>query len=148
MIIDDISNLSRYKGINPYMEAAIRFLETNDLEGLAPGRIEIDSDNIYCNVNCQEALSKEQVRLESHVRYMDIQIPVSADEEMGYTPASELPQPDSPYNREKDVAFYPGYAHSYVKVKRGMFAIFLPGEGHAPAITANGIRKIVIKLKY
>ena len=54
---------------------------------------------------------------------------------------------DAPYSEEKDITFFEGPADSYIDVKPGMFAIFFPQDGHAPAITPNGVKKIIIKVK-
>ena len=58
-----------------------------------------------------------------------------------------MPEPSVPYNAQKDVAFYPGLCDTYLNVRRGMFVVFFPGEGHAPAITESGIVKIVVKIR-
>ena len=35
----------------------------------------------------------------------------------------------------------------YVAVKPGMFAIFFPQDGHAPGITPDGVKKVIVKVK-
>jgi YhcH/YjgK/YiaL family protein len=64
---------------------------------------------------------------------------------MGYTPRTALPEAE--YNAEKDITFYPGAAESYIDVKPGMFAIFFPQDGHAPAITDTPLKKVIVKVK-
>lgn len=147
MILDTLDRLRVYEWISPLMGKVIEFISRNDLNSLEPGKIVLDGDNLFVNVNVQGAQSRDVVPIESHVRYLDIQIPVSADEEMGYVAESMLPAPSEAYNEEKDVAFYPGLCDTYLNVRKGMFVIFYPGEGHAPAITENGIRKLVIKVR-
>ena len=63
---------------------------------------------------------------------------------MGYTAKNDLL--DAEYDAEKDVTFYEGLADSYVNVKKGMFTIFFPQDGHAPAITKVGLKKIIVKI--
>ena len=74
--------------------------------------------------------TKEEAKLETHNRFIDIQIPLSGVEVMGYTPREDLPEAE--YNADKDISFYHGLAESYIPVKPGMFVIFFPQDAHAP----------------
>ena len=67
---------------------------------------------------------------------------------MGYTAAKDCVPADAPYNAEKDITFFSGLAESYIEVKPGMFAIFFPQDGHAPGITPDGVKKVIVKLKH
>ena len=79
--------------------------------------------------------------------FIDIQIPLSGTEIMGYTAAKDCVPADAPYNAEKDITFFEGLAETYVAVKPGMFAIFFPQDGHAPGITPDGVKKVIVKVK-
>ena len=74
-------------------------------------------------------------------------VPISSDEEMGFISAPFMPAPSVPYSAQKDVAFYPGLCDTYLNVRKGMFTVFFPGEGHAPAITKDGILKLIVKIR-
>ena len=67
--------------------------------------------------------------------------------DMGYTAAKDCVPADAPYNVEKDITFFEGLAETYVAVKPGMFAIFFPQDGHAPGITPDGVKKVIVKVK-
>ena len=71
----------------------------------------------------------------------------SGTEIMGYTAAKDCVPADAPYNEEKDITFFEGLAETYVAVKPGMFAIFFPQDGHAPGITPDGVKKVIVKVK-
>ena len=47
----------------------------------------------------------------------------------------------------KDITFFEGLAETYIAVKPGMFAIFFPQDGHAPGITPDGVKKVIVKVK-
>ncbi len=147
MILDTIDRLGNYSWISPYMDKVLRFISETNLATLEPGRIEIDSDNVFVNVNRQDALTRQDARIEAHREYIDIQIPVSCNEEMGFTSAQYLGAPSVPYSSTKDVEFYPGLCDTYLNVRQGMFTVFFPGEGHAPGITQDGILKIIVKIR-
>ena len=146
MILDSIKNLRKYEALHPRFAKAIDFLLNSDLQKLPLGRNDICGDEIFANVMEAKPRSKEEVPLEVHRKYIDIQVPISANEVMGYTPLEDLP--DGEYSDENDVTLYPvgTLAKDYVNVKRSMFTIFFPQDGHAPAVTPVKVKKIIIKI--
>lgn len=146
MVLDLLENLKKYEALNPHFSKVIAFVENTDLANLPLGRNEICGDSVYANVMEAKPKTKEEAFIEIHRKYIDIQIPVSHDEIMGYTPISELPKAD--YSNADDVAIYPvGMpARDYFNVHKGEFTIFFPQDGHAPAITDAPLKKVVIKV--
>ena len=146
MILDSLKNLKQYATLHPRFEKAIDFIMNTDLQNLPLGRNEICGDEIFANVMEAQPRTKEEVPVEVHRKYIDIQIPLTADEVMGYTPLQDLPNGD--YSDENDVTLYPVgmLATDYVNVKRSMFTIFFPQDGHAPAVTPVKLKKIIIKV--
>lgn len=146
MVLDSLENLKNYEGLNPHFSKVISFIENSDLTTLPIGRNEICGDLVYANVMEAKPKTKEEAFIEIHRKYIDIQIPISHDEIMGYTPIAELPSAD--YSDADDVAIYPvGMpARDYFNVHKGEFTIFFPQDGHAPAITATPLKKVVIKV--
>lgn len=146
MILDYLENLKSYAGLGDNMAKAIDFILNTDLEKLPLGRNEVCGDEIFANVMEVQPRTKEEAPLEIHRKYIDIQIPLTADEVMGYTPKAQLPEVD--YNAENDAALYPigMLATDYVNVKRSMFTIFFPQDGHAPAVTPVKLRKVIVKV--
>ena len=146
MILDSLKDLKNYEGLHPRFAKAIEFLLTSDLAALPLGRNEICGDEIFANVMEAQPRTKEEVPLEVHRKYIDIQVPISADEVMGYTPLEELPECE--YSDANDVALYPVgmLAANYFNVKRSMFTIFFPQDGHAPAVTPVPVKKIIVKV--
>ena len=147
MILDTLDKLESYGFISPLMDNVTEFFRKTDLTSLQPGRIVLQGDDLFVNVNRQDAQTREQAPIEAHQQYIDIQVPISSDEEMGYVAAGFLPAPSVPYSGQKDVAFYPGLCDTYLNVRKGMFVVFFPGEGHAPAITERGILKLIVKMR-
>lgn len=78
--------------------------------------------------------------------YADIQYVVSGVERIGYAPLEGAREREA-YDAARDVAFFePG--EQFVVLEPGMFAIFLPGDVHAPCGAAgkpSAVRKIVVK---
>ena len=146
MILDSLENFGMYVSINPNFAKALEFIQNSNLQELSFGRNDICGDLVYANVVEAKPKTRTEAPVEIHRRYIDIQIPLTADEVMGYTPLAELPAPD--YVEANDAALYPvGMpARDYFNVKRGQFAIFFPQDGHAPAITPVALKKIIFKV--
>lgn len=147
MILDTLDRLDSYSYLSPLMGKVLEFFRNTDLSTLKPGKIALQGDDLFVNVNRQDAQTRNQVPIEAHREYIDIQVPISSDEEMGFISAPFMPAPSVPYNSDRDVAFYPGMCDTYLNVRKGMFTVFFPGEGHAPAITESGILKLIVKIR-
>lgn len=145
MILDMLTETDRYAELHPLFARAFDYLKTTCLNAVPPGSIvELQGTDLVVNYSQTAPKAKEEARLETHKRYIDIQIPLSGVEIFGYTPAVNLPASD--YDAVADIAFYEGAAGNYFSVKPGMFVIFWPHDGHAPAISDEGVKKIVIKV--
>jgi uncharacterized protein, YhcH/YjgK/YiaL family len=110
------------------------------------GKTELKGADLVVNVAQTSPKTKEQAKLETHNKFIDIQIPLSGVEVMGYTAGADCKPADAAYNAEKDITFFEGLADSYIAVKPGMFAIFFPEDGHAPGITETGVKKVIVKV--
>ena len=147
MIIDRLENIEKYASLNPLFKQAIDFLKAHDLNALEIVKTELQGKDLLINVAQTNPKTKEQARIETHREFIDIQIPLSGNETMGYTAAADCYPQTATYNAEKDITFFDGLAESYFTVKPGMFAIFFPQDGHAPGITPDGVKKIIVKVK-
>ena len=147
MIIDKIENIEKYASINPIFPKAIAYLKTVDINALEVSKTTIVESELMMNVALAKPKTKETARLETHCKFIDIQIPITGEEIMGYTPTADCQPKDAAYDSAKDITFYEGPAESYITVKPGMFAIFFPEDGHAPGITPVELKKIIFKVK-
>jgi YhcH/YjgK/YiaL family protein len=147
MIIDTLDNLGKYQGINPLFADVVEFLKKNDLNVMEDGKYPIKGKDLFLNLTTAKGKAPDEAEVETHVKMIDIQMPLDGPETYGYTPLCNLPEEE--YNAEKDVTMYPGLmAESFIDCQAGMFAIFFPQDGHAPCITmAPEIRKAIFKVK-
>ncbi len=147
MIIDTLDNLGEYQGINPLFADVVEFLKKNDLNVMEDGKYPIKGKDLFLNLTTAKGKAPDEAEVETHVKMIDIQMPLDGPETYGYTPLCNLPEEE--YNAEKDVTMYPGLmAESFIDCQPGMFAIFFPQDGHAPCITmAPEIRKAIFKVK-
>ena len=77
---------------------AIAWLKSHDYAALPLGKTPIDGENIYINFSEYETKPGEKVVLESHRKYIDIQVMVEGEELMGYAVCTpDLPVLDGGY---------------------------------------------------
>ena len=146
MIIDTLENLGKYASLNPLFPKVVEYLKSHNLESHEIGKFPIEGADLFINCTMAKGKTKEQARIESHNKMIDIQIPISAPETMGYTARTALPEEE--YNAEKDITFYQGLARTYFTVQPGEFAIFFPQDGHAPCVSDEAeIKKAIFKVK-
>lgn len=147
MIIDTIDNLADYVEMNPLFADVVDFLKSHDLSTMEAGSCPIKGDDVSLKLQVAAQRTVETCFLESHVRMVDIQIPITCEETYGYTPVENLP--DAPYDAEKDMTIYDGVKpKDYVTLSPGMMVIFFPQDGHAPCIIDEPeIKKAIFKVK-
>lgn len=147
MVVDTLENLDKYASLNPLFAQAIEFLKSHDLQSMEIGKTELKGKDLLVNIAQTQPKAKEEAKLETHREFIDIQMPLSGVEVIGYTAATDCVPADAPYSVENDIAFFEGLAETYITVKPGMFAIFFPQDGHAPGITPDGVKKVIVKVK-
>lgn len=150
MIVDQVNSVGLYGALGSRIAKALAILNDEKLCEAAPGKYEVDGDNLFYVVDEYETKPVEEGKLEIHRKYLDIQYTVSGTECIGYAPLEGLTE-QTPYNGENDAAFYKyGPSMSKLILKQGMFAIFWPNEAHMPGRTADKqerIKKIVVKVR-
>ena len=145
MIIDKLENIGMYASVNPLFAQAIEFLKSTDLNAHELGKVVLKEGELFVNFAAARPKTKDDAKIETHNSFIDIQIPLTGTELMGYMPKTDLAEAE--YNAEKDVTFYPGHATDYLTVKPGMFAIFFPEDAHAPGVTEVELKKVIVKVR-
>ena len=147
MIIDTLDNLGKYVGLNPLFAEVVEFLKENNLEAMADGKYPIKGQDLFLNLTTAQGKGPDEAVLETHVKMIDIQIPIDGPETYGFTPLEHLPE--AGYDEEKDITKYPGLmAENFIDCQPGMFAVFFSQDGHAPCISMfPQIRKAIFKIK-
>lgn len=147
MIIDSLSNSASVEGLHPLFKKAFDYLKSADFSGKGLGKVILDGDNLYLSISEVNGKTREEAAIETHNRYIDIQMPLTVAETIGWKSAKTLRDISSPYNSEKDIAFYADEPTSYIRVLPGEFVILFPQDGHAPCIGEGAFRKVVVKVR-
>ena len=143
MIIDDLSNITKYKSLHPRFGKIIEFISSNDLSKLTPGEIQIDGEQLRAIIIDANLVSKEEsiAAFECHNANIDIQICLEGVETIGWKPRNTCASPKGEYNEEKDVLFYEDQPDMYFQLHAGQFGIYFPEDVHAPMIGNGNIKK-------
>lgn len=146
MIFDTLANADRYAILHPLFPHAFEFLRNTDLNALTPGRYPIEGEHLFAIVERAEGRMREQAKLECHRRYIDIQLVLEGMDEMGWKPVRDCHEPIDAFNAAKDIQFFRDTPASWIATPPGIFCIFFPDDAHAPLVSSNEIRKVILKI--
>ena len=147
MIKDHINNAHKYDDLHPNFWSVMEILQSLNLDALQPGHIELDGKYVYININETQSKSETEAKLESHRKYIDIQMPLSGSETFGVGPTSECVKPIGEFDTERDIIFYEDTPTEYITLNKGEFVIFFPDDAHAPCInTTDNHLKLIVKI--
>jgi biofilm protein TabA len=146
MILDVLENAHRYLTLNKGFAEATAFLLRPDLKNLPVGKYEIDGDRVYAMVSKEIGRKKDDAQLETHERYIDIQLVLEGTDDMGWKPRSLCNQPSVEYDQKADVQLFMDVPDAWLAVKSGTFAIFFPEDAHMPLISSGQLHKVVVKV--
>ena len=148
MILGSLNNTITAERTHPLFKQAFDFIKSANLVEICEGasKIELEGRNLFLTGYSYKGKTKEEAIPEAHRKYIDIQVVVEGTEQMGWTDLSKCSIVSSPYSDEKDLIFFGDRVSSYIKVAPGDFAVFFPEDVHAPGISNENIRKIVIKV--
>ena len=146
MIFSALSQSSRYAALHPLLQRAFDYIRDTDLFALAPGRYSIVGDDLFAIVEQAQGKAQEMAKLEAHRKYIDIQLVLEGDEQMGWKPLADCLNPASEHSEEKDIRFFRDAPASWIAVPPDHFCIFFPGDAHAPLVGSGQIRKVIFKV--
>jgi YhcH/YjgK/YiaL family protein len=146
MILDVLKNARRYLALNKGFAGAMDFLLRPGLKELPMGKYEIDGDRVYATVSRDSGRRKEDALLETHERYIDIQLVLAGTDDMGWKPKSLCRQPSGEYDQENDIQFFADEPDAWLSVRSGEFVVFFPEDAHMPLISSGQLHKIVVKV--
>jgi len=148
MILSTLSESGRIESLHPLLKPLFDYVKGHDFSAVPAGRIVLQGDDLFINVSDATLLAREQQKLEVHRAYIDVHIPLSGPETIGWRPLSSLEGPaEAPFDVENDFALYAAPATSYVDVQPGQFLLVYPEDAHAPVIGTGHLRKLIAKVR-
>ena len=146
MIFDILENAHHYLALHKGFAKAIEFLSRPDLKELPAGKYEIDGDHVYATVSKNPGRKREDALLETHNKYIDIQLVLAGTDDMGWKPKSSCRRPSGEYDQKTDLHFFADEPDAWVSTKSGAFTIFFPEDAHMPLISSGLLHKVVVKV--
>ncbi|MGL4373808.1 MAG: YhcH/YjgK/YiaL family protein [Turicibacter sp.] len=150
MIIGNLKDILKYKGLNKNLDTAIEYLSQHDLFNLTLGRTTIEGDDVFINRFDYTTQPLADCFFEGHECYTDIHIVLEGNETIGVTDISYLTV-EIPYDEVSDFTKYSGPIHTYNYLTLGQFIITFPEDIHMPKIQPESpsatTKKLVVKVK-
>jgi len=139
----------QYESNSAMWDKVFAFLGDSKLSTLAPGKYPVDGDKAYATITLGTPKNLEDVKWESHRKYIDLQYVIAGKVKLGVCPLSAA-QVTEAYNEKTDAAHYTADGKYHVAAP-GTFFLFFPGDVHRPDIKVKGydtLKKMVIKIHY
>lgn len=151
MIFTSLANASANDITDGRLAKALAFLSRDDLAGLAPGRHDIDGDEVFANVQELTTVPADEKGYEAHRRYADVHYVISGTELIGIAPVGECSAAGE-FSEADDFGLYaPGDRESWVTLRPGELVVTPPCDAHKPGCCPPGsdpapLKKICVKV--
>ncbi len=144
MIVDTLERTDLYAGMHPRLREAFAQLARTDLAALPKGRNTV-KPYLHVDVVKGDLVTREASKVEVHRHYIDIHMPLENWEMVGWLEANRVRNRVQAFP-EKDAELFQETCLSWTELRPGFFALYFPGEGHAPMVGTGTIHKIVVKV--
>jgi biofilm protein TabA len=145
MIFDTIENAPHYFALHPHFPAAFDWLKENPYA--TEGTYEIAGKDLFVMIQRPDGRGKTEPVLEAHNEYLDIQITLEGEDEIGWKARASCSNVTQDYSAENDVAFWGEAPEWYFKLAPGTFAVLYPQDAHAPLSNNGPMTKAVFKVR-
>ena len=146
MIIDRLDEARRYVSLHPLFARAFETLLRPDLPSLEAGKHLIEGDRLSLVISLDEGAGVDRAVLEVHRKYIDIQFVIEGTDMIGWRPAAECSHVSQVYDSSKDVELYGERPLSWSPVAGSRFAVYFPGDAHAPLGGTGRLRRAIVKV--
>ncbi len=147
MIFDTIHHVDLYDPPSRVLRKAFDFIQNNKLSFARPRKYEIGNLGIYALPQEYIVKRKEEKSIESHRKYIDIQVMMEGREYLGYAEKNTLQSLE--YTDEHDVERLTGTL-TFIPFYQDFFAVLFSQDAHMPGVEGQGstqsVKKIVIKV--
>jgi biofilm protein TabA len=145
MILAPLEQADRFAKLHPLFSRALTYLRSDSLESMPNGKHAIDGDRLFAILSAELGKGPYRARLESHRKYIDIQMTLQGIEIIGWKPAAACTVSDA-YDAERDISYYADRPDTWLVLPANTLAIFFPEDAHAPLAGKASPRKAVVKV--
>lgn len=135
---------------------ALDYLKNTDIKqvfsAVSPGnnkKVEIEEKSIFAIYQTYESKTQETIKLEGHIKYIDIQYIFEGEEQILLASKADIIKDDA-YNDEKDLYFPEVKKYAAIQLKAEDGAVLFPEDLHGPGYCIDkpaNVKKIVIKVR-
>ncbi|VDZ76470.1 Putative sugar isomerase involved in processing of exogenous sialic acid [Salmonella bongori] len=137
-------------GYTPRLLDALTLVLAARPQEKAPGRYELQGDNIFMNVMQLTTQMPSEKKAELHEQYIDIQLLLNGTERIMFGIPGAARQCEELHVEEDYQLCSKITDEQVVTLRAGMFAVFMPGEPHKPGCAVREpeeIKKVVVKVR-
>ncbi|MGB8455742.1 MAG: YhcH/YjgK/YiaL family protein [Anaerocolumna sp.] len=151
MILDQIVNFERYKGVDTNIKKALEFIYSHkDDADMPDGKYEIAADEVNAFVISKDTVDEITADMEIHKKFMDIHYMLKGKEKCCLVnPPEDIDEYS--YDDTADITFFKSQRSNYVVIDKGEFYAVWPFEPHKPLCNVNKesefVKKIICKVK-
>jgi len=146
MILDKLKNLINYLNIHSAFGLVDEYLIYNDLNKLEPGTYKIDGDKIYIIIAEAKANPDANPKIETHKKYIDIQITIDGSFKLGWKALSDCKDINKEYDSESDYQLFNEEPDFVMNLLPGTFAVYFPEDGHLVYPPEKYVKKAIFKV--
>ena len=149
MIYDKVENMGLYFNSIKGFKAVEGVYKDFCANPFPSGRIDIDGDNMWCNVASYTVDADNPLKYEAHKAYADVQVMFDGEEIFGWANTNEC-NITQDFKDGDDIAFMDAPEGQFFRLKKGYFAVFFPEDAHAPCRKSefsDTAHKLVFKVK-
>lgn len=122
---------------------AVNYLTSLEVSKTDAGKKVVVNDKFFYSVQSYNTKPSEECRLESHRKYIDIQVVVDGEEIMEIVDISKLTLKES-YDEEKDVMFWRVPSRmAKITLRAGDYIVLFPENAHRGAATINKTSRVL-----
>lgn len=149
MLVAPLTHATENDYLSDRFRKAFAFLNSENVADLPLGRVEIDGENVFANVQEYDTVPADSKDMEAHRNYYDVQFVVSGEEALYYAPLEGLTA-TQPFDEDADFGAYAAPETSTcVVLHAGELAVLAPEDAHKPGCVLGEpchVRKIVVKV--
>jgi biofilm protein TabA len=147
MICDHLNASGRYVELGTHFATAFAYLRAAVAGNFRVGKTVLVPDAAWATVVQTPGRAAASAGFEYHARFADVHLCLEGRERIGWSDCVEGRPVRSAFDAEKDAGLYEGTPEDFVSLSGGRFAIFFPGELHAPLIGEGSLTKICVKVR-
>ena len=146
MIYDRLDAAHRYRALGPDFAAVFDRLRDRTSDWPV-GRTEMRANDLWFSVVRKAARSPLNAGFEYHHDFADMHFCLQGVERIGWRESAEGLPVRAPFDASADFGLYDGTPTQFFALTSDRFAIFFPGELHAPLIGEGELTKVCVKIR-